>query len=105
MSAIRIRVWRLGWARGAFGAIVGWRHLFWRLWWRLPEMRPLPRTIDERLPLAPPPILHLVVEPEHRPLCGVSIREPWTIELEAATCPACRHEGERLYLEWWVSTR
>ena len=57
------------------------------------------------LPHVAPPVLHLVVEPEHRPLCGASIREPWTIEPQAATCPECRRDGDAAMLQWWANNR
>lgn len=57
------------------------------------------------LPFEAPPILHLCKEPEMRPLCGASIREPWTIDPQAATCPDCRREGDSLMLQWWATNR
>ena len=57
------------------------------------------------LPHVAPPILHLVVEPEHRPLCGASIRQPWTIDPEAATCPECRRDGDAAMVQWWANNR
>ena len=57
------------------------------------------------LPFRAPDILHLCTEPEMRPLCGASIREPWTIDPEAATCPACRENGDSMMLQWWATNR
>ena len=69
-----------------------------------PDQAPTARpTID--LPHVAPPILHLVVEPEHRTLCGASIREAWTIEPEAATCPECRREGDAAMIQWLTNNR
>jgi len=53
----------------------------------------------------PPPVLHLVTHPENRPLCGASIRLPWTEDPAAATCPDCRKEGDLLAVQYGVSTR
>lgn len=105
MNLFLMRFWRLAWARHAVPAIGGWRHLFWRLWWRLPVEPPEQQHPVELLPLAAPAVLHLVVEPEHRPLCGVSIREPWTIEIDATTCPECRKEGEAMMVQWLTNNR
>lgn len=75
---------------------------WWSRWFgRAPATPPAP--VD--LPRAAPPILHLVVEPEHRPLCGASIRQLWTIDPKAATCPECRQEGEAAMLQWLVNNR
>lgn len=56
-------------------------------------------------PLAPPSIIHLIVHPADRPLCGASIREPWTEDPAFATCPACRRDGDLKYIQWKASTR
>ena len=75
----------------------------WWSWWF--GKAPATQAPTRDLPRVAPPILHLVVEPEHRPLCGASIRQPWTIDPEAATCPECRREGEAAMLQWWVNNR
>jgi len=62
----------------------------------------------ELLPIVPPadrPPMHLVVAPQNRPLCGASIRELWTIDPDAATCPECRREGEAAMLQWFATNR
>jgi hypothetical protein len=102
-------IWRLAWARASYQAIGGWRRLFWRLWWRLP-LAPLPPAPAEQPPALspipkPPKILHLLLLPEDVPLCGASIREPWTAEPDYATCPQCREVAQRLTLQWRMSTR
>lgn len=79
-----------------------WIKRWWSRWFGGTPAAPSP---PRELPRAAPPILHLVVEPEHRPLCGASIRQPWTIDPNAVTCPECRREGEALTLQWWVNNR
>ena len=80
-----------------------WIKRWWSRWLsRTPTAAPpLPRD----LPLVAPPILHLVVEPEHMPLCGASIRQPWTIDPQAATCPECRRDGDAAMTQWWANNR
>lgn len=65
----------------------------------------VPVLLPRDLPMIAPPILHLVVEPEHRPLCGASIRQPWTIDPASATCPECRRDGDALMLQWTTNNR
>jgi hypothetical protein len=80
-----------------------WRALFRR---RPPAVAPAPPvSFPALVPMAPPPILHLVAHPENRPLCGASIRQPWTTDPDAATCPACKLEGDLRWIQWRVSTR
>ena len=62
-------------------------------------------TTTEATAWLPPPVLHLVTHPENRPLCGASIRLPWTEDPAAATCPDCRKEGDLLSVQYGVSTR
>lgn len=64
-----------------------------------------PATFPALVPLAPPAIIHLIVHPENRPLCGASIREPWTEVPDFATCPACRRDGDLRFIQWKASTR
>jgi len=100
-------IWRLAWARTRYDAIGGWRRLWWRLWWRLPVpvLPPAPVVLLVPPTHKPPKILHLVMHPENVPVCGASIREPWTEELEFATCPACKEAADGRWLQWRVSTR
>ena len=78
-----------------------WRWL--KRWFR--RTLTAPPVPPRDLPMANTPILHLVVEPEHRPLCGASIRQPWTIDPQAATCPECRRDGDAAMLQWWTNNR
>jgi len=64
-----------------------------------------PVTFPALVPLVPPAIIHLVLLPENRPLCGASIREPWTVDPQHCTCPACRKDGELRFIQWKASTR
>ena len=100
-------IWRFAWARTHYEAIGGWRRLWWRLWWRLPipVLPPAPVVLLVPPTHKPPKILHLVMHPENVPVCGASIREPWTEELEFATCPACKEAADARWLQWRVSTR
>ena len=100
-------IWRFAWARTHYEAIGGWRRLWWRLWWRLPVpvLPPAPVVLLVPPTHKPPKILHLVMAPENVPVCGASIREPWTEELEFATCPACKEAADGRWLQWRVSTR
>jgi hypothetical protein len=100
-----IQVGRLAWARLRYEAIGGWRRLFWRLWWRNRECQaatvdstPLPSLLAK-----PSGLMHWGVD--GLPWCGANCRERWTRELEFATCPVCREEGERAMTAYWISTR
>jgi hypothetical protein len=80
-----------------------WIKRCWSRWFaRTPAA---PKSLPRDLPMAPPTILHLVVEPEHRPLCGASIRQPWTIDPASATCPECLRDGDALMLQWTTNNR
>ena len=102
-----LRVWRFAWARTHYEAIGGWRRLWWRLWWRrpVPVLPPAPTVLLVPPIHKPPKILHLVMAPENVPVCGASIREPWTEEIQFATCPACKEAADARWLQWRVSTR
>lgn len=78
------------------------------LWPRLRHARPAQAPTARQpidLPHVAPPVLHLVVEPEHRPLCGASIRQPWTNDPQAATCPECRRDGDAAMTQWLTNNR
>ena len=101
-----IRVGRLAWSKRRCVTILGWRRLFWRLWWCL-------RSYQADTINSAPALPHLLAKPtgimhwgvDGLPWCGASCRERWTRELEFATCPVCREEGERAMTSYWISTR
>jgi hypothetical protein len=100
-----IQVGRLAWARNSYEAIVGWRRIWWRLWWRTES---LARTTSASPSLPgllarPKGIMHWGVN--GLPWCGASCRERWTQELEFATCPICRDEGERAMTTYFIGNR
>jgi hypothetical protein len=107
MTPWLFRVGRLGVARERRAAIEGWRHFWWRLWWRTEHVTLVvpPRPAHAPDVFFSPPILHFVLMPDYRLACGASLRQPYTIEIEAVTCPACRQQGERMTLEWMVRNR
>ena len=107
MTLWRWRIWKLAWARENYQAIGGWVRLWWKFWWRLPVPVLPPGPVVLLVPpvYKPPKILHLVMHPENVPVCGASIREPWTEELEFTTCPACKEAADGRWLQWRVSTR
>ena len=76
---------------------------------RLRRMQPPQAEPAPRLPLdfphVAPPMLHLLDKLSHRPVCGASVREAWTIEHEAATCPECRKLGDMAMIQWFTNTR
>ncbi len=41
------------------------------------------------------------------PFCGdyAGLRYRWTVELEAATCPVCRRDGEAFEVQSWINER
>ena len=101
------RIGRLGFARERRASIEGWRRLWWRFWWRTEHValvRP-PRPVRAPDVFVSPPILHFVLMPDYRLACGASLRQPFTIEIEAVTCPTCRMLGERMTTEWMVRNR
>lgn len=100
-------IWRFAWARTRYQAIGGWRRLFWRLWWRLPVqiLPPAPSVLLVPPVPKPPKILHLVLHPDEVPICGASVREPWTLEPEFATCSECREAADRRMTQWRANTR
>lgn len=105
-----VRVGRLAIARNAYSAIGGWRRLWGRLWWRLaltprPAVPGPPEPNPERPAALPPPIIHLIIHPENRPMCGASLREPWTEDPATATCIACRRDGDLVAVQFWANTR
>ena len=89
---------RLGWASRGVHPDPPWVKLVGRLWWK--------RRVKV-LPPAPPQVrvLHWAPGLGHYPLCGASIREAWTLEYLAATCPECRAQGWPLLLQKEINDR
>lgn len=107
-------VWRLGriaWARENYGAIGGWRRLFWRLWWRetLRELPILvgyhPDAIEAGIKPDPKRLMHWSPDPSGMPMCGAKSGEAWTYELDFATCAACRVKGLPMVVQYRANTR
>ena len=81
----------------------------WPRWTRarkqpIPEPAREPSTAETAW-AKPSAVVHLIVHPEDRPICGASIRQPWTEDPAAATCPECKFLGNATSLQWKVSTR
>jgi rubredoxin len=71
---------------------------------RVERPAPAPKpTLD--FPHVAPPILHLVDKLTGLPICGASVREPWTVLPETATCPECRRQGDMAMLQWFTTNR
>jgi hypothetical protein len=102
---------RLGVSRERRAVIEGWRHLWWRFWWRVEHVTlvQVPRdtwaSTGARDVFAAPPVLHYALAPDYSIVCGVSRRQPFTIDIDAVTCPVCRFQGERLMVAWIIGNR
>ena len=95
--------WRLGWARPGVVGVDGWRRLILRLWWRRPH-RPPAEDQEEVRELAPKRTVHWSPA-DGFPLCGASVREWWTFDIEYSTCAACQERGRALFLQNEVNLR
>jgi hypothetical protein len=107
-------IWRIGWLRKGATPSLGWRHLFFRLWWKyIPQPAGLPQVSVPPYGLVPMSTLakigrepmHWAVDGGGYPYCGEVVGGLWTVDLSVATCLSCREQGFGVVLQWEVSNR